>query len=251
MFLSSPPFFPLLCSHSVPLFFQTAAFLPASFPSVSAVSSECVPRRGKEYFWTYKCEKVSRRVESTTPRWQFRDKSCGNGDGILFIYFTVAKVLVNKCASFQAKSWTMRGFGVQPHTHCVPTRRLSAEFDFLDFLFLVMLDKRSWAQFVAVTLNIDTYWPQYFTFHLNSWCHTLQYSRRLFCFSSWLPPQKAQPPQRSNRSSPTSPITRRSHWSENDPYYCCWCLSQFTARREAPPGRCRRLHGSRQIEKKN
>lgn len=69
-----------------------------------------------------------------------------------------------------------------------------------------------------------------FTFQLNFSCQTQQYSHRLFLAAS----PKEEPPQRSSRGSPRSPITRRSHWSENDPYYCCWCLSHFTARREAP-----------------
>lgn len=85
------PLFPLHCSHFVPLYFPNCS-IPACFLSICQRRQQwaCTQKR-ENYFWTYKCEKVSHGVECTTPRRQFRDKSCWNGHGISFIYLLLQK----------------------------------------------------------------------------------------------------------------------------------------------------------------
>lgn len=81
------PLFPLLCSHSVPLYFPNGS-IPLCFLSICLCCQQwvCTQKREK-IFSTCKCEKVPHIVEFTTPRWQFRDKRCWNGGGIyLFMY---------------------------------------------------------------------------------------------------------------------------------------------------------------------
>lgn len=121
------PFKPLLCvfSFCFSVTFQTAASSLLSFhlsalPTVAF--SVCVPRRErkkkKKIQNPTNVEKFLTEFSAPLPDGRLEMKSCRNGDGILFAYLFIyrTEVLVNKCVSFEGKTFNERGFQwVQPH----------------------------------------------------------------------------------------------------------------------------------------
>lgn len=105
--------------------FPNCSFLPAFLPSVSAVDSRVLrvcTQKGEEKNKIFQnptnVEKFLTEFSAPLPDGRLEMKSCWNGDEISFAYLFIycTEVLVNKCVSFEGKTFNERGFQwVQPH----------------------------------------------------------------------------------------------------------------------------------------
>lgn len=126
--LSSPLF--SFCSLALSKL-QHSSLLPFH---LSVLSTVCTQKREKIFLnlqmWKSFSESWVHHSQMAVSGWKLLQKRWD------FIYlFTFAKILVNKCVSFEAKSINKRRFEVQSHTYCIPTRRKAVSVDVVLLIF--------------------------------------------------------------------------------------------------------------------